>query len=135
MSFNPDTSKRAEVFIFSSNIQKINYPSIYFNNNLIKQVSSQKFLGKILETKLNFLEELKNITSKANKTVGLLRKLLNSLPGASFLTIFKLFVRPHFHYGTVIYDQSLNNAFHQRTESVQYNAVLALTNAIRGSSR
>ena len=44
-------------------------------------------------------------------------------------------MKPHLDYGDVIYDQSLNNTFHQKMESIQYNAALAITGAIRGSSR
>ena len=89
----------------------------------------------ILDTKLNFQEHIKNILTKVNKTIGLLRKLQNILPRESLLTIFKSSVRPHLDYGDVIYDQSYNNTFHQKMKSIQYNAALALTGAIRGSSR
>ena len=135
MSFNPDPSKQAQEVIFSRKHQKISHPSIYFNNNPIESVSSQKHLGMILDTKSNFQEHIKNILTKVNKTIGLLRKLQNILPRESLLTIFKSFVRPHIDYGDVIYDQSSNNTFHQKMESVQSNAALAITGAIRGSSK
>ena len=51
------------------------------------------------------------------------------------LTIYKSFIIPHLDYGDVIYDQHYNNSFHQNLESAQYNGVLAITGAIRGSSR
>ena len=51
------------------------------------------------------------------------------------ITIYKSFIRPHLDYGDVIYDQNYNNSFHQKLESLQYNAALAITNAIRDSSR
>ena len=35
----------------------------------------------------------------------------------------------------IIYDQAYNLSFHQKLESIQCNAALALTGAIRGSSR
>ena len=44
MSFNPDPSKQAQEVIFSRKHQKIIHPSIYFNNNPIESVSSQKHL-------------------------------------------------------------------------------------------
>ena len=88
----------------------------------------------ILDTKLNFQEHLKNILNKVNKTIGLLRKLQNILPGGPLLTIYKAFIRHHLNYGDVIYDQRYNNSFHQKLESIQYDAALAVTNAIRGSS-
>ena len=51
------------------------------------------------------------------------------------LTIYKCFVRTHLDYGDIIYDQAFNNSFHQKIESLQYNAALAITGAIRGTSR
>ena len=51
------------------------------------------------------------------------------------LTIYKSFVRPYLDSSYVIYDQHYNNSFHQKLESVQYNAAPAITGAIRGSSR
>ena len=135
MSFNPDPSKQAQEVIFSRKIQKTCHLSIYFNNKLVKQVPSQKHLGLILDNKLNFQEHLKNILNKVNKTIGLLRKLQNILPREPLLTIYKSFVRPHLDYGDVIYDQHYNNSFHQKLESIQYNAALAITGVIRGSSR
>ena len=134
-SFNPDPSKQAQEVIFSRKIQKTCHPPIYFNNKSVKQVPSQKHLGLILDNKLNFQEHLQNILNKVNKTIGLLRKLRNILPREPLLTICKSFVRPHLDYGDVIYDQHYNNSFHQKLESIQYNAALAITGAIRGSSR
>ena len=102
---------------------------------MVKQVPSQKHLGLILDNKLNFQEHLQNILNKVNKTIGLLSKLQNILPREPLLIIYKSFVRPHLDYGDVIYDQHYNNSFHQKLKSIQYNAALAITGAIRGSSR
>ena len=118
MSFNPDPSKQAQEVISSRKLQKISHPSIYFNNNTIEQVSSQKHLGMILDAKLNFQEHIKNLLTKINKAIGLLQKLQNILPRGSLLTIFKSFVKPHLDYGDVIYDQRYNNTFHQKMESI-----------------
>ena len=73
--------------------------------------------------------------NKINKTISLLRKLQNNLPRALLITIYKSFIRPHFDYGHILYDQPFNNSFHERLESIQYNAALAIAGAIRGSSR
>ena len=135
MSFNPNPSKQAQEVIFSRKVQKTCHHSIYFNNKSVKQVSSQKHLGLILDSKLNFQEHLKNILNKVDETIGLLRKLQNVLPREPLLTIYKSFVRPHLDHGDVIYDQHYNNSFHQKPESMQYNAALAITGATRGSSR
>ena len=57
------------------------------------------------------------------------------LPSSSLLTIYKSFVRPHLNYGDVIYDQPNNSRLSDKIESVQYNAALAITGAIRGTSK
>ena len=35
----------------------------------------------------------------------------------------------------ILYDQTFNNSFKEKLESIQYNARLALTGAIRGTSK
>ena len=57
------------------------------------------------------------------------------LPRQALVTIYKAFIRPHLDYGDVLYDQAFNNSFHAKMESIQYNACLAITGAIRGTSR
>ena len=57
-----------------------------------------------LDFKLTFQEHLENMLNKVNKTIGLLRKLQNTLPRLSLLTIYKSFIRPHLDYGNIIYD-------------------------------
>ena len=44
-------------------------------------------------------------------------------------------MRPHLDYGDILYDQAFNMSFHQKLESIQYRACLAITGAIRGTSR
>ena len=44
-------------------------------------------------------------------------------------------IRPYTLYEDIIYDQAYNSSFHQNIESIQYNAALAITAAIRGTSK
>ena len=133
LNFIPDPSKQAQGVIFSGKPQKTIYNQVYFNS--VKQVPSQKHLGMYLNTKLNFQEHVNNILSKVNKTIGLMRKLQAFLPRQSLVMVYKAFLRLHLDYGDIIYDQTYNESFHQKMESVQYNAARAITGAIRGTSR
>ena len=87
-----------------------------------------------LDKKLTFEEHLKKVESKVNKTIGFIRKLQNVLPRSALLTIYKSFIRPHLDYGDMIYDKAFNESFHAKLESLQYDATMAITGAIRGSS-
>ena len=62
-------------------------------------------------------------------------KLRYILPRHSLITIYKSFVRPHLDYCDIIYDQPNNESFCNKIERVQYNAALAITGAIRGTSQ
>ena len=100
----------------------------------MSQTNSQKHLGVTLDLKLTFEEHLLNVFKTVNRTIGLIRKLQKILPRITLVTIYKAFVRPHLDYGDILYHQAFNNSFHDRLESIQYNACLAITEAIRGTS-
>ena len=51
------------------------------------------------------------------------------------LTVYKCFIRPHLDYGDVIYDQPNLSSLANKIKSVQYNAALGITGAIRGTSK
>ena len=105
MSFNPDPIKQAQEIIFSRKTSKRNHPGLMFDNNIVNLTTNHKHLGMIFDSK---------------KT--------------SLITIYKLFARPHLDYDDIIYDQTFNESFHQRIESIQYNAAIAITGAIKGTS-
>ena len=132
MSFNTDPSKQAQKVIFSRKTKKLPLPSLVFNNNNVLQTSSQKHLGVTLDVSL---EHLNNVLNKVNKTIGLLHKLQNLLSRSTLITVYKAFVRPHLDYGDILFDETYNSSFREKLESIQYNACLALTGAIRGSSK
>ena len=67
-------------------------------------------------------------------SIGLLCKLQNLLPRAPLIIIYEAYIRPHLDYGDILYDQAYMS-FHQKLESIQYNACLAITGAIRGTSK
>ena len=68
MRFNPDPNKQAQEVIFSRKINKIDHPLLYFNQNLVKSSSTHKYLGMVLDARLDFNLHLKNVQNKVNKT-------------------------------------------------------------------
>ena len=49
--------------------------------------------------------------------------------------MYKAFLRLHLDYDDIIYDKPNNKSFKDYSEKVQYNSTLAITCAIRGTSR
>ena len=84
---------------------------------------------------LNFNYHINVKNSKANKGIGVIKRLSHILPRKSLITIYKSFIRLHLDYCDVIYDQPNNESFCSKIERIQCNAALAITGAIRGTSQ
>ena len=88
----------------------------------------------VLDSNLSYEHHIKSILNKVNKAIGLLRKFQLIHSRNSLIRIYKTFIRPHLDYGDTIYDSAFNESFHQRLESIQYDAAIAITAAIRRTS-
>ena len=62
---------------------------------------------------------IKVIISKANESVGVIKKLNNTLPRKALLTLYKSFVRSDLYYEGIIYDKQNNKSFCNKLETVQ----------------
>ena len=124
MPVNPNHSKQAQAIKFRRKLKKATHRPLLFNTNDVSQVNSQNILAIlsnvniILDVMLTFEEHLKNIFNKANKSIGLLRKLSNLLPRQALVTFYKAFVTHHLDDGDVLYDQAYVNSFHAKIESI-----------------
>ena len=81
----PNKPKR----LFSLANTKLAHPPVLFNNVPLKRCSIQKHLGIHLDKKLNFNHHVKEKITKANKGIGVIKKLSNTLPRDALLTIYK----------------------------------------------
>ena len=134
MCFNPDPNKQATEVIFSRKGKNVHHDQLVFNNSAVTTASKQKHLGLILDEKLSFEGHMEEKISKANKGVGLLRKMYEFVPRKTLLNVCKPYVRPHLDYADVVYDQQNNSSFADKFESLPYNSCLAITGAVRRTS-
>ena len=120
--------KQAQIIIFSQKKNNAIHPSLYFNNTRV-----ERKLVLFLDEKLLILEHIDEKIKKVE--VNLMRKLNLLLPRSSLLTYYKCFIRPHLDYEDVIYDQTNLYPLANKIKSVQYNPALAITGAIRETSK
>ena len=92
MKFNPDTTKPAEVVIFSNKQNLANHPPLFYNNTEVKQVNEHKHLGLILDSKLTFRSHINEKLAIARKGVGVIKYLLSYVPVKSRDQIYKMHV-------------------------------------------
>ena len=137
MQFNPDLNKQENEVIFSgkSISHYLSLPPIKFNERIITKCNHHKHLRIILDSNLNFNTPIDQKIKKCNKLIGLIKRLSVSLTRNALLTIYKSFIRPHLDYGDILYDKPNNENFQNKIEKVQYQACLAITGAIQGTSR
>ena len=110
MIFNLNLSKQVQEVIFSRKTSKISQPTTTFNIVPVARTSCQKHLGLYLDERLNFSQHINIKISKANKRIGIIKRLSHILPRKSLTTIYKSFIRPHLDYCGVIYDQPNNGS-------------------------
>ena len=134
MSFNPDSSKQAQKIKFSrEKWSHHTHPNVYFNIIPVSSTSVHNYLGILLDDKLSYEHNLKFVLKKVSKAVNLLREFQQDLLRQSLITIYKLFILPHLDYGDIVYDWVFHKSFHKKLESIQYNAAIAITGALKGT--
>ena len=68
---------------------EVNLPSLRFKRITINQSEIQKH---VMNSKLDFKENIKNVLNKVKKVMGLLLKLQKILQRPPFITIYKSFI-------------------------------------------
>lgn len=100
-----------------------------FNTNnstvLLKRTEVEKDLGIIIDDKLKFDKHINEMTNKANRMVGLIRRSFEFLDNKLFKLLFKAVVRPILEYGHTIWSPHLRYLNHQ-IERVQKRATKML---------
>ena len=114
MLFNPDPSKQAIEICSSHKRDNENYPSQVFNDTKVQLANSQKHLGLILDSKLDFNEHIDNKINKCNKIIGIMKRFSLIVSRKSLLTIYKSFVRPNLDHTDIIYDKRFNKSFKKK---------------------
>ena len=72
---------------------------------------------------------------KILRTASLGYNFTGSYENESVAIMYKSFMTPNLEYGDIIFDQAHNKSFHENLESFRYNASLAITGAIRRTSK
>ena len=119
MLYNPDLTKQATEVCFSHKRDKLPHKPLTFNNNKIQSAPAQKHL--ILDSKLDFNQNLDDKINKCNEIIGTMRRFSMILSRKSLLTIYKSFVISLTDYADIIYDKPCNEKFKGKLEAVQYN--------------
>ena len=95
LSLNID---KTNFMIFKPKGKKESCPTIHINGSSIQEVGDAKFLGIIIDNKLNWNEHIKCISRKIAKGTGIIIKARKSFESATLLNLYNALIFPHITY-------------------------------------
>ena len=112
MLFNPDPNNQtAEILFSKKQHEKENCSPLNFNGDNLQTAISQKHVGLILDSKLDFNEHISKKINKCKEIIGIMKKFSPFLSRKTLLTIYKSFFRPNLDCADIIYDKPFNESF------------------------
>jgi hypothetical protein len=105
-------------------------PILQLNGENIKEVQNHKHLGLTFNDSLTWSNHIENLTTKASRCVGLLRRICYEVPRNCLETLYKSMILPILEYGDIIFDGS-SDLLMERLEKVQRHAALTCTGAYK----
>ena len=91
-------------FIFPRNINHVDTPPIYFKNLAVAICETHIHSGLLFDKRLSFDRHVEEIILRTNRSIEIITRLCRYLPRNHLLTMYRDFIRPHLHYGDVVYD-------------------------------
>ena len=98
LSLNID--KTVQVYVSSNSASNQN---IYINNLPLKNASSCKYLGIILDAKLSFNTQIDLVRTKLRKQCGIISKMRHYVPRGTVLKYYASNIKPILQYGILVY--------------------------------
>ncbi len=100
MEFHP---KKCQVLTFSRKHNKVKF-DYKLHGHTLERVKEAKYLGVTFKQDLRFSTHINNMTSKANRTLGFLRRNLQVESPQLKTTAYKALVRPLMEYAPTVWD-------------------------------
>ena len=101
MEFHPD---KCQLIQISNKTKTLISSDYYIHNQKLEVTDSAKYLGVIIDNKLNWKNQCISVCKKANKMLAFLKRNINNCPLHIKNHCFKALVRPTLEYGSVIWD-------------------------------
>ena len=123
---NPNKTK---FIIFTSTHKRVTSDSIklYIDGLEIEQVQTQKFLGVIINSQLNWQNHINQVCSKMAKAIGIINKIKCFIDAKTRTNLYCTLVLPYINYGNVVwastYHSKLNKVFKLQKRMVRKNVM------------
>ena len=129
MKFN---AAKCESMTIPAGRSKITY-NYSLHGHTLKRTDKMKYLGVMIQDDLKWNTHVNNITGKANKTLGLLRRNLRIGNSEVKDHAYKALVRPNLEYACSVWDPH-TKILKTQVEAVQRRAARFVTNRYHNTS-
>ena len=119
---------KTEFLIFSNRLGNTLPPILELQGSVIQPSNTCKYLGVVLDDKLNFREHIKCIITKISRLTGILYKIKDKLPIKARLNYYYAFIYPYISYNILVWGATCPsimeplNVQHKRTIRIIANA-------------
>ena len=101
-------------------------PIINTGGKNLRRVSKTKSLGILMDENLNWNDQIDNISKKASKGIGILRRAKNYISQQSLLTIYQSLVQPYFDYCSLVWG-NCNQTCNDKLQKLHNRAARVIT--------
>ena len=122
MLFSKQQKKKAKLKKFKINI----------NNYCIKQVTEMKYLGVIVDNKLNWHNHIQYVCTKLAKAAGIIYKVRNKAPQNVLMLLYHSLVGTYLRYGLASWGSAKTTAL-SKLKALQNKVVRYITHSSRFS--
>lgn len=127
LKLNESKTKLMEINMNNSSLLKI-------NNETIEKVKNIKYLGFIIDQKLNFKEHIDFMCKKIGKKIGFLKRIRNKISMLTAINIYNTIIKPHFEFGSTILYTCCTKTQIERLQKLQNKAMRSLLKCNRYTS-
>ena len=102
--------------------------NISYNHSPVKVVNSVKYLGIVLDNKLQFKQHIALLESKLSRSLGILFKTKSFLPKDILKKLYYAFIHSHLNFGLIIWSATPKSNL-LKLRSIQSKAIRVLAGA------
>lgn len=102
---------KTKAMVFHTAQRHVNYPDLFIDGHKIEFVSDFNFLGIVLNENLKWKSHIDMISNKISKTLGIMKKLKNTLPESALLNIYNALVLSYLNYGIIVWGIQTSKLF------------------------
>ena len=126
---------KSAVMVFTKHTRMLAVPDLYLSGHVIPRLSSFKFLGIVLDSRLSMAKHVQHIKSKCARRLNLFRCIAGTDFGADRTTLLRLYrslVLPVIEYGSLIYAGGSETAL-KKLDTIQNAFIRIATGAMKTS--